>query len=292
MGGRNNYLLPVSKYDEDSITYRLIKRMRKQVWLDSALVYKPRRKPRIRYAITNTVTSQLLSSIGVSSRSAFLLRRRATRHNAVTAIMQQSRGLRFGHFIGRQYTASSFTIRRDKSFRLRTTWGRYPGMSVFTIDFLRNPEWEFQSYRVQRPDGTVVYITAAQVMQWHYETLADDSTWYDPDPNLDRGQLRSKYERWLRACLRTMWPDRSPEMEEAIEGVTPHSFRPGFSLDMQEENADMSTIMADGRWKTKRAAETYLRWPALHTAGNTGRRRSFTDATEQLILSQAGYTAR
>ena len=162
------YLLATSKYDSDSLTYRRIVRMKKELTLRhrakfGGLVagYGPNRCTPLGCAMV----SLLFSAFGVVDKASFQTCPRAVRHNLWCNAMQHTRGMRFGHFIYRSYVMDSFDIdARDGTARLVTDWHRYSGKSRYCLKFAVFPKWSCMLYDLRAPDGTIVdSVSAATV---------------------------------------------------------------------------------------------------------------------------------
>ena len=101
MGSMYNHLLATSKYDADSLMYRKIVKMRRQIRIDYALSHNELAAtygPDHCCPLGKGDVSLILSAFGVRSFSAFKRLARYNRHHVAASVLQHCQGLRFGHF--------------------------------------------------------------------------------------------------------------------------------------------------------------------------------------------------
>ena len=103
-------------------------------------------------------------------------------------------------------------------------------------------------YRAYDANGVVLdTFSAATVLHWHFDRLRADGeeTVFAPVA----GEICSREERcrWLRTSIRAaMLPSESKAIE-ALEHVTPHSFRPGIAGDLLRDGMSLSDMIVELR---------------------------------------------
>ena len=79
----------------------------------------------------------LFSCLCATSRAGFAGLRRAHRHYLAASIMQHAEGMRFGHFIYRQYKIADFQVDgRDGTLRIMADWHRFSGRGSGALLFI------------------------------------------------------------------------------------------------------------------------------------------------------------
>jgi len=106
------------------------------------------------------VAAVMLQMFGVHDEASFNRLPRACRHHIVVSAMQHTAGLRFGHFIFRNYRKCDLAWNRLGA-TLLTDWQRYPGRASAAIAFHFHPKWHCFRYHVD--DRTT--LTAAGILQ-------------------------------------------------------------------------------------------------------------------------------
>ena len=114
-------------------------------------------------------------------------------------------------------------------------------------------------------------------MSWHFANLEPDGLIYSPEAG-PRTYFRTKYEAWLRQTLVDIWPNCDRARAAAIAGISPHSMRSGFAIDLLHTGMPISIVMKLGRWESLHAALLYANRRALCNQGNT-----VTPVTENTI---------
>ena len=118
-----------------------------------------------------------------------------------------SGGMRYGHFLARDYNIESFMLSADSSYRLVTDWHRYAGRRQYCIEFPAEPVHSAMRYIVRRPSGEVAaHMTAAKLLRWHFQLLreAGENKLYDPLPG--EHPSRQARQAWLRTTLLGLIP--------------------------------------------------------------------------------------
>ena len=249
-----NHVLPLQKHDQPTILHKQVKRMVRELQLQYA-----------QHAVTKLKGSSPLGCLSmtamlrmftVTSESSFNRLPRACRHHIAVSAMQHTAGLRFGHFIFRLYRKIDLTWNRLGA-KLLTNWQRYPGKTCAAIVFPFKPRW--QCFEYKHSCGS---ITAADLLQWHVNTLTETQLLFEPVPG--RKADRGDRQRWLRAVFAKCFVV-PPRATDALTTITPHSFRGGMAVDMMQEGASLEQIAARGRWLSRRAVKLYAGKCALGT---------------------------
>ena len=253
------FLLPNSRDDDDSLSYRRLKNIKKQLKLDHVERSGGAELPSRCTPLGKDDVSLLLSAFGVVDRRSFLRLPRRHRHHLFAAVMQHAQGMRYGHFLYRSYTIDQFMndLKRG-GYSLVTDWHRFEGRARFCLRFLSFPEKEWLWYELRDADGTVVdTIAAATLFTWHFDELREnnESLVFAPTP----GAVTSREERtaWLRQALLAALPEDEIAARRLVEEVTPHSFRPGLAGDMRRGGSRLDDISMECRWNGLRNARMY-----------------------------------
>ena len=115
-GARCGHVLPVSKHEQPSLLYKRIVQMRKQLVLDAAsAVATDTRTPNAKLAIDNRSVVAILRRHAVTDAASFYRLCDQTQRYVLLSVMQHTRGLRFGHFVHRQYKPKDFKQHWDGS---------------------------------------------------------------------------------------------------------------------------------------------------------------------------------
>ena len=110
-GARHGRLLATSKFDTDSVMYRQLSMLKRQLAIEchassGEVVFGPNRcAPLGRRAV-----SLLLSAFHVVDNESFLRLSRANRHHLFLCVLQHSAAMRFGHFAARAYVREQFEL--------------------------------------------------------------------------------------------------------------------------------------------------------------------------------------
>ena len=263
-----NYVLPLQKHERPTVLYKQVKRMVRQLQLQQA----PRSTNRLKGSTPLGVeeVSAMLQMFAIAHEASFNRLPRACRHHVVATLMQHSAGLRFGHFIFREYTSSKL-IWNTLGATLLTNWQRYPGKSTAAITFRFEPRWDCFYYDT----GNNRHITAADVLRWHVASLHTSDLLFEPLPGqkADRGDR----QRWLRAVFSLCYVASGPAMSAAMN-ITPHSFRGGMAVDMRTQGASFEQVAARGRWLSRRAVKLYANKCTLSTSCPPTPRIPFSEA--------------
>ena len=258
-GTQRGHVLPTTKFDGDPLMYRQIKNMKRELSLrycdkhGTATFDVKRSTP-----LGNASVSLLLSAFHVWCEKAFLRLVRVDRHNIAVSTMQHTAGMRFGHFLSREYLISAFTQDANRSFRLLTDWHRYSGQRTYCLEFDVLPRWACLRYQVHAPDGTLrATITEANVMQWHFNQLrrAGESLVYAPVLGAAVSRLRRK--QWLQQALYAALPQGEAALRRQVELVSPHAFRAGLAGDLLRAGVPPQSIAIWCRWWSMRAMRMY-----------------------------------
>jgi hypothetical protein len=256
------FILPNSKFDGgDPVLRKGVVRIKKQLNLDYVAKTE---QTGVDYAVhrcTPTgkgVVELVLSSLQVHSEAAFNRLSRADRHHVAITPMSHTAGMRFGHFLYRSYSVHSFVRGRGGSYHLVTDWSRYREGTKFCLRFEAAPRFQCQRYKVARvSDGSSVEVTAADVLQWHFNRLQRDGEVSVFTPV--RGE-RPKYENrkvWLQAALRAALPVSEIAAIALVGDVSPHSFRSGAASDLLREGVSIPMIGSVCRWHAAKAIRLY-----------------------------------
>ena len=261
-GAQSGHLLSTSRFDSDSLTYRVIVMMKKQLSLDhkeafggDPELYGPNRC----VPLGQRSISTLLSAFRVHNEPSFLQLDRADRHNLFGCVMQHTAAMRFGHFPSRAYTIDDFEVDPvDNSIRLVTDWHRYSGRRRYCLLFAAFPEHASQWYDIYSQRGHVIdRVAAATIMHWHFRALraSGERTVFAPDA--DAAASRDARQKWLRVKLLATTPLNEIRAREMIAEVTPHSFRPGLAGNLLAEGVPLKQITVICRWSGVGIAKIY-----------------------------------
>ena len=268
IGTVSGFLLATSKHDSDSLTYRQIGKMKKELKLRhrakfAGLIagYGPSRST----PLSKSAVSLLFSAFGVVGEGTFRALPRSDRHNLWCSAVQHARGLRFGHFIDRSYAVSDFVVdARDGTLRLVTDWHRYAGRSRYCLQFAAFPKWSSLYYDLRTPDGAVVdSVSAATISHWHFKQLRQDGEIAVFSPRKLSAFTRDDRTNWLRKSLLAALPLSEERARKMVLAVTGHSFRPGLAGDLLSEGAALTKIALILRWQGTRIVRMYAERQAL-----------------------------
>ena len=260
-GTLHGFVLPTTKFDNDSLLYRQIKNMKREISL------RYRAKHGIAGAtydvqqstpLGNDSVSLICSAFSIDGECAFLVLCRRDRHHVAASVMQHTCGMRFGHFLSRAYRRSAFTRDAHGSFRLITDWHRYSGRRSYCLEFERSPRWSCLRYNVYRADGTrYATVTAASILQWHFSQLqrAGESLVFAPE--LGEAPSRMKRKRWLQDTLLQALPLSDGDARRHVDAVSPHAFRAGLAGDLLRAGVPPQSIAIWCRWWSMRAMRMY-----------------------------------
>ena len=117
------FVLPSTKFDGNPLLYRQLKNMKREISLlyqlkvgDGGATFDVKQST----PLGRDTLCLLLSAFQVFHELAFLRLRRKHRHNVAILLMQHTCGMRFGHFLSRDYLTSSLVRDSNGSFRLVT----------------------------------------------------------------------------------------------------------------------------------------------------------------------------
>ena len=148
--------------------------------------------------IGSDVVTSIVQAFSIHHAASFAKLPRACRHHVLACLMQDTAGLRFGHFIYRSYTNADLSW-NQLGATLLSNWQRYPGKSAAAITFRFRPKWQCFSY----PAKNSVNITAAKLLQWHVRTLQPNDLLFEP--LVGRKPDRGDRQRWLRLVCKTCY---------------------------------------------------------------------------------------
>ena len=270
-GALFGFLLPNSRDDDDSLSYRRLKNIKKQLSIDHVERSGGAELPSRCTPLGHQDVSLLLSAYAVTGRDSFLALPRRHRHHLFGAVMQHAQGMRYGHFLYRSYGTDDFQREiHDGAFTLPTDWHRYEGRSRFVLRFRSFPDRRCLWYELRNSDGVVVdTIAAGTLMSWHFDQLAEsgESRVFAPTP----GATVTREERtaWLRESLLAALPEDELAARRLVEDVTPHSFRPGLAGDLRRDGMRLEEIALELRWSGLRNARMYSSRQPLSSARNS-----------------------
>ena len=272
-GPETGFVLPNSKYDGNPELRRSLERMKKQLRLDAALEKEEDNVERDVGRATpldQGSVELLLSAFQIFDEDAFLRRSREDRHNVMLSAVQYTAGVRFGHFLARQFTEASFRKRPNGSYHLVSDWSRYPSARRYCLDFLAVPRYSCQLFRVRRTDGSIgATLTAATLLKWHFRQLRADNETSLFRPVASKEPTRGARQRWLRNTLWAALPLHEKEARDLVGLVSPHSFRAGLAGDLHRHGTSFSRIGAICRWSSPAAIRIYATRPSLSMARKT-----------------------
>ena len=259
LGTKWGYVLPTTKFDGNPLMYRQIKNMKREI----SLRYRDEHgistfDVKQSASLGRDTISLLLSAFQMWSKLTFLRLGRADRHHIVASMMQHTCGMRFGHFLSREYRVTAFVQDANQSFRLMTDWHRYSGQRTYCLEFDVLPRWACLRYPVYAQDGTHrAYLTAADVMRWHFGQLRQAGESVVFAPVLGAPASRSRRKQWLQEALRAALPEGDTAARQQIELVSPHSFRAGLAGDLLRAGVPPQSIAIWCRWWSMRAMRMY-----------------------------------
>ena len=266
-GWRFQNILATSKQDGDPQMYKSIVAMRRQLKLDYRASHgnlKAAYGPDQCCPVDNKSVAMVLQALRVFSRSRFRSFSRYTRHHLFGLLMRHTHGMRFGHFPARMYSRQMFVWSAVKNaYTLVTDWHRYSGQHRYVLVFKIFPDLRPRVYELQ-DNGSTVFLSAAQLMQWHFADLRarDEDVVFCPDgPGIVPS--RSDCQSWMRRVLLVALPLDQVAARHEISHVTSHSNRPGLAGDLLEEGMPMQAIQRICRWKSESTAVMYARRPSL-----------------------------
>ena len=258
-GTMYGFLLPTSRDDDDSLSFRRIRNIKKQLSIDYVELTGEPDEPERCTPLGKHDVSMLLSSYGVVSRERFDALPRLHRHHLFAAVAQHAKAMRYGHFLYRSYTIPQFL--RDGTcgaFSLFTDWHRYSGRERYCLRFEAFPRQDFLWYELRDPDGTIRdTIAAATLMAWHFERLQRDGETKVFAPVKGEITTREARQKWLRESLLAALPADEEQARALVADVTPHSFRPGLAGDARRAGMRLDEIAIECRWHGIRNARMY-----------------------------------
>ena len=170
------FLLPTSRDDDDSLSFRRIRNIKKQLAIDYVERTGEPDEPSRCTPLGKHDVSLLLSAFGVVSKERFAALPRRHRHHLFACVAQHAKAMRYGHFLYRSYTITQFAPdATDGSFTLFSYWHRYSGRQRYCLRFKSFPTEEYLWYELRDADGTIRdTIAAATLMAWHFDLLRRD----------------------------------------------------------------------------------------------------------------------
>ena len=261
MGVKYGFVLPTQKFDGNALLYKQITNMKREISLlyrqahggDGATFDVHRSTP-----LGAASISLLLSHFRVYDEPSFLRLSRCDRHHVATAMMQHTCGMRFGHFLSRQYRTSAFVRDAYGTFRLATDWHRYSGRRSYCLEFARVPRWPCLKYVVRSPEGVhVASLVTAQVLQWHFDQLERAGESLVFAPVLGAPTSRAQRKRWLQDALLAALPLHEGAVRRLVDLVSPHAFRAGIAGDLLRAGVPPQSIAIWCRWWSMRAMRLY-----------------------------------
>ena len=254
------FLLANSRFDSDSLTYRRLKSIKKQLVIDYAAKHGTAAMAPNRCTPLGKWAVQLLfAAFGVISRLRFVTLTRRDRHHLACCVFQHTQGMRFGHFIAKQYTVDDFNVdARDGSMTLLTDWHRYSGRAMYRLSFAAFPACSARWYSLRDAKGRVVdKVSAAAVLTWHFHALRRDGETAVFAPTVGVPNSHADRLEWLRASLLAALPSSEIAARKQVSDVTPHSFRPGLAGDLLRADKRFDEIATECRWHGTRNARMY-----------------------------------
>ena len=122
-GHYHRHVLPTRKEDGNPLLHRDIANMKREIAIYhcndkgiAGLTYDVAHST----PLAKGAVELLLSAFRVFNETQFRRLRREDRHHLVASVMQHTKGLRFGHFLARDYKAQSFIRGADGTYRLTT----------------------------------------------------------------------------------------------------------------------------------------------------------------------------
>ena len=262
------FLLPNSPDDDDSLSYRRICKIKKQMNINFAVENGGPDAPFRCTPLGHQDVALLLSAYGVVDRESFAALSRRNRHHLFCAVVQHAKGMRFGHFIYRSYKVNQFVQDvSDGSFLLMTDWHRFAGRTRYALRFESFPVESYLWYELRDTDGNVKdIIAAATLMSWHFDivTQCGETKAFDPVPGT--APTRSDRAMWLRDSFLAALPLQEHAARQLVTAISPHSFRPGIAGDMRRAGKRMDQISFELRWRGLKNARMYSARPPLFSA--------------------------
>ena len=274
-GLRRGYVLANSKFDAMPAEYGRVKNIKKQVALDARADAARKGEKYVPVERCTPVSKRgvdiILSAFAITTEARFRRLRREDRHHIAASVMQHTGGMRYGQFVERDYTLGAFiSDATDLSLRLVTDYSRYSGLRQFCIEFEAFPRWDCMWYHVRDDRGKVVCtLTAAKLMQWHFDILRDHGERHIFRPKKDAVATREQRQQWLRRILWCALPMRERQARALVTDVTPHSFRAGLAGDLLREGASLQTIGSVCRWNSTIDIRMYAERPSLSMSRTT-----------------------
>ena len=104
---------------------------------------------------------------------------------------------------------------------------------------------------------TTITLSTGLLMRWYIRSVHGNRT--QPDgpffPHMPSPNRRTVYAAWLKTMFTLALPMDSP----LASLIKPHSPRAGWATDRAHDNATIMAIMAEGRWKSRKAVCDYIR---------------------------------
>ena len=275
-GPETGFVLPNSKFDGDPALRRGVERIKKQLRIDAAIEATESGTPQDVERCTplgRDSVELILSALRVFGEEQFSRLPRTDRHHVVASMMQHTQGLRFGHFIYRNYSRAAFFEDPNGSLFMMSDWHRYPSARRFCLEFETNPAFDCQRYRVFRSDGSVATtLTTCDVLHWHFGQLRAAGEASIFAPVISARVSRDERQSWLRTTLLRALPLYEVAARRLVGFVSPHSFRAGLAGDLFRAGASISRIGSICRWNSTKAIRIYAERSPL---ARSRRSRSF-----------------
>ena len=259
-GVMHGFVLPTTKFDGDPLFYKQIKNMKREISLRYRAAHPNGATFNVKRAtpIGANSVSLLLSHFQVVDQASFLRLPRRHRHHLVVSMMQHTCGMRFGHFMWRNYRVSAFTKDLHGTFRLLTDWHRYSGQRSYCLEFALVPRWPCLRYPVfDESGGHKASLVTAQVMQWHFDQLEGAGESFVFAPVLGQAPSRTQRKAWLQDALLAALHLNETEARRLVALVSPHAFRAGLAGDLLRAGVAPQSIAIWCRWWSMRAMRLY-----------------------------------
>jgi len=269
-GHYHRHVLPTRKEDGNAMLHRDIANMKREV----SIIYCSKKGIRgLTYDVQHSTPlakaamELILSAFGVFDEAHFRRLKREDRHHLAGSAMQHTKGLRFGHFLYRDYKVASFVLGADGTYRLSTDWHRYQGQRRYVLEFASQPRWNCLRYEVRHSDLTVkATVTAADILRWHFAVLQEEGEELVFRPVAGRRPTRQGRKAWLQRILLAALPLDEVDARAMVEDVTPHAWRAGLAGDLMQAEVAWNMIGMWCRWHSMRAMRMYASRPALGAA--------------------------
>ena len=276
-GHYHRHVLPTRKEDGNALLHRDIANMKREI----AIYYCAKKGIQgLTYDVQHSTplaknaVELILSAFEVFDESRFQRLQRVDRHHIVASVLQHTKGMRFGHFLFRDYTVNSFVLGSDGTYRLTTDWHRYQGQRRYVLEFAATPRWPCLRYQVRRLDLSVAAsLTAAHLLRWHFAMLAKDSERLLFRPHVHTRPSRQDRRTWLQRALTQALPEDEVDARAVIKDVTPHAWRAGIAGDLVRAEVSWNMIAMWCRWHSMRAMRMYASRPPLGSARRSARFR-------------------